>query len=77
MQAEEEKTPKRFANRGRIERGEFEKLPFGSPDAIGNDGVAMRIKVAGPSYFHKRMRQMYPACLLWLSTPPGAIPASQ
>src|SRR5207249_7227144 len=28
---------------------EFEKLPFGSPDAAGNDGVAMRIKVVGPS----------------------------
>src|SRR6266581_5150267 len=49
MQAAEEKTPKQFANRGRIERGEFEKLPFGSPDAVGNDGVAMRIKVVGPS----------------------------
>ena len=49
MQAAEEKTPKQFANRGRIERGEFEKLPFGSPDAAGNDGVAMRIKVLGPS----------------------------
>src|SRR5206468_4918962 len=38
-----------FRSRGRIERGEFEKLPFGSPDAAGNDGVAMRIKVLGPS----------------------------
>ncbi len=45
MKEAEEKTAKQFANRGRIERGEFEKLPFGSPDAIGNDGVAMRIKV--------------------------------
>ena len=47
--AAEEKTAKQFANRGRIERGEFEKLPLGSPDGIGNDGVAMRIKVLGPS----------------------------
>jgi len=47
MQTVEEKTAKQFANRRRIERGEFEKLPLGSPDSIGNDGVAMRMEV-GP-----------------------------
>ena len=45
MQAAEEKAAKQLANRRGIERREPEKLPFGSPDAVGNDGVAMRIEV--------------------------------
>jgi len=47
MQASEKKTAKQLANRRGIEGGEFEKLPFGRPDSIGNDGVAMRVEVGG------------------------------
>jgi hypothetical protein len=34
MLAAEKKTAKQFANRRRIKRGEFEKLPFASSDSI-------------------------------------------
>ena len=47
MQALQEKTAKQLANRGGIERGEFEKLSSPGPDSIGNDGMAMRMEV-GP-----------------------------
>src|SRR3989442_139551 len=49
MQAAGGRKPEHIANRWRIEAGRFGKLPLGSPDAAGNDGVAMRIKVLGPS----------------------------
>ena len=47
MRTSEKKTAKQLANRRGIEGGEFEKLPFGRPDSIGNDGVAMRVEVGG------------------------------
>jgi hypothetical protein len=47
MKSPEKKSAKEFANRCRIERGDFEKLPSGRPDSIGNDCVTMGIEVGG------------------------------
>ena len=56
MQAAQKKTAKQLANRRGIEGGEFEKLPFGRPDSIGNDGVAMRVEVGGECAKRLRLR---------------------
>ena len=45
MQAAEEKAAEQLADSSGIDRGEFKKLAFLSPESIGNDGVAMRMEV--------------------------------
>jgi hypothetical protein len=74
MQAAQEKAAKQLADSGGVERGEFKKLSFSSPDSIGNDGVAVGVEVgakcteglnrqdtAGPNVFAVKQRLEEPA----------------